>query len=45
MKGDLATFGEQRYIALSNGFTQNYTKEGSGGLTENIATVLNPLTI
>jgi len=27
--GDLATFGEQRYIALSNGFNQNYYKDGS----------------
>jgi hypothetical protein len=45
VEGDLATFGEQRYIALSNGFTQNYTKDGSGGLTENTATVLNSLTI
>ena len=45
VEGDLATFGEQRYIALSNGFTQNYTKEGSGGLTENIASSLNFLTI
>mgnify|MGYP000923220030 CR=1 FL=1 len=27
--GDLATFGDERYIALSNGINQNYTKDGS----------------
>ena len=29
-QGDLVTFGSERYIALSNGFTQNYTKNGDG---------------
>lgn len=29
-QGDLITFGSERYIALSNGFTQNYTKNGDG---------------
>mgnify|MGYP001498578402 CR=1 FL=1 len=28
--GDLATFGEQRYISLSNGRTQNYNINGEG---------------
>ena len=27
--GDLETFGPERYIALSNGFNQNYSKDGS----------------
>ena len=43
VEGDLATFGDERYIALSNGFTQNYTRDSSAGLTENIATALKPL--
>jgi len=27
--GDLTTFGPERYISLSNGFNNNYTKDGS----------------
>ena len=28
--GDLATFGPERYISLSNGRTQNYNVNGEG---------------
>jgi hypothetical protein len=28
-QGDLSTFGSERYIALSNGYNNNYTKKGT----------------
>ena len=38
--GALKSFGDERYIALSNGFNQNYTENGSGVTTKEYATLL-----
>jgi len=37
VSGDLATFGDERYIALSNGINQNYTKDGNSRSTVSIS--------